>query len=123
MTLPCNAAPSRHEDLLTTNTADMTGKVTCDLPHSCIYDFNGYYKASEGAKPVPLDASNLLLRGCALRNTEWVIGVVAYAGADTKAMLNNSGMPLLCSWASRGYSVGLLVIRRQRFIHHQPSTA
>jgi hypothetical protein len=59
-------------------------------PYPCVYVLP--YQCTEGAKPVPLDASNLLLRGCALRNTEWVIGVVAYAGADTKAMLNNSGM-------------------------------
>jgi magnesium-transporting ATPase (P-type) len=61
------------------------------------------YQCSEGAKPVPLDASNLLLRGCALRNTEWVVGVVAYAGADTKAMLNNSGM---VGWAPGGRGGG-----------------
>lgn len=28
-----------------------------------------------------LDASNLLLRGCTLRKTEWVIGVVVFTGA------------------------------------------
>jgi magnesium-transporting ATPase (P-type) len=27
-----------------------------------------------------LDASNLLLRGCTLRKTEWVIGVVVFTG-------------------------------------------
>jgi len=32
---------------------------------------------------------NLLLRGCVLRNTDFVIGLVVYAGNETKTMLNN----------------------------------
>ena len=30
------------------------------------------------------------MRGCSLRNTEWVFGVVAYTGHDTKIMLNST---------------------------------
>lgn len=72
--------------------------MVCDLPHACIYDFNGQYRFNEIAKPVPLDSSNLLLRGCVLRNTEWVMAVVVYAGGDTKAMLNNSGVVAYCNF-------------------------
>lgn len=32
--------------------------------------------------------NNLLLRGCSLKNTEWVLGVVVFAGQETKIMLN-----------------------------------
>jgi phospholipid-translocating ATPase len=32
--------------------------------------------------------NELLLRGCAIRNTTWIIGLVVYTGADTKIMLN-----------------------------------
>lgn len=44
----------------------------------------------EGSEALPgnvrrgLTTENLLLRGCTLRNTGWVIGVVAYAGDSTK---------------------------------------
>ncbi|XP_052360580.1 phospholipid-transporting ATPase VA-like, partial [Oncorhynchus keta] len=34
---------------------------------------------------------NLLLRGCTIRNTEECVGIVIYAGHETKAMLNNNG--------------------------------
>ncbi|KGL81900.1 putative phospholipid-transporting ATPase VB, partial [Tinamus guttatus] len=34
---------------------------------------------------------SLLLRGCTIRNTEVAIGIVVYAGHETKAMLNNNG--------------------------------
>jgi phospholipid-transporting ATPase len=40
---------------------------------------------------IPVGPNNILLRGCELKNTSWVIGVVVYAGKQTKAMLNNSG--------------------------------
>ena len=40
---------------------------------------------------LPLGPSNMLLRGSDLRNTAWVVGVVVYAGKETKAQLNNSG--------------------------------
>ncbi len=37
--------------------------------------------------------NNLLLRGSNLRNTEWVMGVVIYAGHDTKVMQNSMAPP------------------------------
>jgi phospholipid-transporting ATPase len=38
---------------------------------------------------LPLGVAQLLLRGCTLRNTRWVIGFVVFTGKDTKLMLNN----------------------------------
>ena len=35
-----------------------------------------------------LFAENLLLRGCTLKNTSWVLGLVVYTGMDTKQMCN-----------------------------------
>ena len=36
----------------------------------------------------PITINNLLLRGCNLRNTDWVLGVVVFTGFDTKIMMN-----------------------------------
>jgi phospholipid-translocating ATPase len=36
----------------------------------------------------PISINNLLLRGCNLRNTDWVLGVVIFTGFDTKIMMN-----------------------------------
>ncbi|KAI9305121.1 hypothetical protein BJ944DRAFT_256020 [Cunninghamella echinulata] len=40
-----------------------------------------------------INYNNILLRGCTLRNTEWVIGIVVYTGNDTKIMLNSGQTP------------------------------
>jgi len=42
---------------------------------------------------IPLDVNNFLLRGAALRNTDWVIGVACFTGADTKLVRNSVKTP------------------------------
>ncbi|KAF9911254.1 hypothetical protein BX616_010633 [Lobosporangium transversale] len=51
----------------------------------------GRFKLDEIA---PVTMSNVVLRGSWLKNTEWVYGVVLYAGVDTKMMRNlkNTGL-------------------------------
>ncbi len=39
---------------------------------------------------MPLDNNNIVLRGCSLKITQWVTGVVIYTGVDTKIMLNSN---------------------------------
>ncbi|KIV77020.1 hypothetical protein PV11_08860 [Exophiala sideris] len=41
----------------------------------------------------PISINNLLLRGCSLKNTEWVLGVVVFTGQETKIMLNSGMTP------------------------------
>jgi len=47
--------------------------------------------ANEELHPITLETT--LLRGCVLKNTAWVIGVVAFTGADTKIIQNSGGTP------------------------------
>ncbi|BHF63667.1 Probable phospholipid-transporting ATPase VB [Sparganum proliferum] len=54
-----------------------------------LYEFS--FKSSLAPKPIIVRKENLLLRGCILRNTDSVEGMVIYAGRETKAVLNNSG--------------------------------
>ncbi|CAM9603064.1 unnamed protein product, partial [Ectocarpus sp. 12 AP-2014] len=46
-----------------------------------------------GSRDVPVDQSNLLLRGARLRNTKWAIGVVAYTGRESKIAQNARSVP------------------------------
>lgn len=60
------------------------------LPHNS----SAYAAAEARSRRVePITINELLLRGCALRNTEWIIGVVVFTGEDTKIMLNSGETP------------------------------
>lgn len=37
---------------------------------------------------IPIDVSQILLRGATLRNTAWVLGAVVFTGKDTKLVKN-----------------------------------
>ncbi|XP_015605416.1 probable phospholipid-transporting ATPase VD isoform X2 [Cephus cinctus] len=64
--------------------------VEVDQPSTRIYRFHGAVVHPSGAR-VPVSTENLLLRECLLKNTDFVEGIVVYAGHETKAMLNNGG--------------------------------
>jgi len=81
--------------------------VDSEPPHANLYLYNGVLKY-RSALPTPGDDSqagpqddrnepitinNLLLRGCTVRNTNWIIGLVVFTGADTKIMLNGGDTP------------------------------
>ncbi|KAL8437181.1 hypothetical protein ACSSS7_001160 [Eimeria intestinalis] len=42
---------------------------------------------AENPKPLAIASSQILLRGCRLRNTDWVIGLVVYTGKQTKIQM------------------------------------
>jgi hypothetical protein len=57
-----------------------------------LYTFDGYAQCA-GAPRQPLDASQLLLRGCVLRKTPWVVGVAVNVGRDCKIVQNMTKAP------------------------------
>ncbi|NXJ05983.1 AT10D ATPase, partial [Odontophorus gujanensis] len=67
-----------------------SGRIECESPNDDLNHFRGFVENSSKDR-VGLSKENLLLRGCTVRNTEAVVGIVVYAGHETKAMLNNSG--------------------------------
>uniref|UniRef100_A0A8C5GWI0 Phospholipid-transporting ATPase n=1 Tax=Gouania willdenowi TaxID=441366 RepID=A0A8C5GWI0_GOUWI len=64
--------------------------IECENPHKDLRRFSGFIEHNSGVR-VGLHSRNLLLRSCIIRNTEKVVGIVIYAGHETKAMLNNNG--------------------------------
>lgn len=77
-----------------TDFAGWRAAVECDAPNSSLYTFQGNLLPAGGVgDKVPLGPSSVLLRGSNLRNTEWVMGAVLYAGHDTKVMKNSSKAP------------------------------
>lgn len=63
------------------------------------FDRNSSVKPPIGSEPISIN--NMLLRGCSLRNTNWVIGVVLFTGPQTKIMLNAGETPSKKSKISR----------------------
>ncbi|KAK9069461.1 hypothetical protein SSX86_011365 [Deinandra increscens subsp. villosa] len=69
----------------------ISGLIKCEKPNRNIYGFQANMEVD--GKRVSLGPSNIILRGCVIKNTDWAVGVAVYAGRETKAMLNNSGAP------------------------------
>ena len=59
------------------------------MPNNAIYKFEGNIELEGLSEKVSLGAENMVLRGSSLKNTEYIYGVVCYAGHDTKIMLNS----------------------------------
>lgn len=72
------------------NPLTFTSVIECEKPNNNLSRFHGCIIHDNGKKAA-LYKENLLLRGCTIRNTEAVVGIVIYAGHETKALLNNSG--------------------------------
>ncbi|XP_042243746.1 probable phospholipid-transporting ATPase VD [Thunnus maccoyii] len=81
--------------------------IECENPNNDLSRFRGYMEHSNGVR-VGLHNSNLLLRSCTIRNTETVVGIVVYAGHETKAMMNNSGPRYKRSQLEKGLNTDVL---------------
>lgn len=87
-------------------------RIESEGPQPNLYSYNGVAKwqnrkedeSLEDAQE-PININNMLLRGCTLRNTDWVIGIVIYTGEDTKIMLNAGVTPSKRSKMSRELNV------------------
>ncbi|KAG9014558.1 hypothetical protein FRB93_013683 [Tulasnella sp. JGI-2019a] len=78
-------------------------------PHANLYTYNGVLRYQRRFNPdahdqpgavsdphekvEPVTINEMLLRGCAVRNTNWIIGLVVFTGADAKIMLNGGDTP------------------------------
>uniref|UniRef100_A0A674P435 Phospholipid-transporting ATPase n=1 Tax=Takifugu rubripes TaxID=31033 RepID=A0A674P435_TAKRU len=82
-------------------------RIECEKPNHDLSSFRGYIEHPDGRR-VGLHNGNLLLRSCTIRNTENVVGIVIYAGHETKAMMNNSGPRCKCSLLERRLNTDIL---------------
>ncbi|KAM6122947.1 phospholipid-transporting ATPase VB [Phoenicopterus ruber ruber] len=64
--------------------------IICEMPNNDLNKFKGYMEQPNHER-IGFNIESLLLRGCTIRNTEAAVGIVIYAGHETKAMLNNNG--------------------------------
>jgi phospholipid-transporting ATPase len=82
-----------HKDLLKEMPTNLKKLASLELvmryekPNPYLYQFTG--SIQKGSTKIPLDSQHFVLRGCSLRNTDWIIGLVGYSGHHTKIMLNS----------------------------------
>ncbi|KFD69267.1 hypothetical protein M514_04530 [Trichuris suis] len=56
--------------------------IECEAPNQHMYRFVGAMLHQDGYRE-PLDKESLIIRGCELRNTDYIEGIVLYAGSQT----------------------------------------
>ncbi|KAJ2821011.1 aminophospholipid translocase, partial [Coemansia erecta] len=75
----------------------LQGHMKTEMPNDSLYTFEGTL-VSEGGKigfrEMPLDPTQVLLRGAILRNTDWIYAVAVFTGHETKLMRNASAAPI-----------------------------
>ncbi|KAK4799242.1 hypothetical protein SAY86_024607 [Trapa natans] len=85
-----------------------SGLIKCEKPNRNIYGFHANMEID--GKRLSLGASNIILRGCELKNTAWAVGVAVYAGQETKVMLNSSGSPSKRSKLEKRMNVEIILL-------------
>ncbi|KAF9556105.1 hypothetical protein EC968_008445, partial [Mortierella alpina] len=74
------------------------GCIRSEQPNNSLYTFEGtlLMNTASGNQPkeLPLDPTQVLLRGAQLRNTRWIYGVVIFTGHESKLMRNASATPI-----------------------------
>ena len=91
--------------------SQLRGECEAEAPTKHLYEFYGNIEIGQRSldgQRIPVDASQLLLRGSQLRNTKFVYGLVVYTGQETKLMKNSRQAPLKQS--SVEYSVNYQIL-------------
>ncbi|MEW5306198.1 MAG: hypothetical protein WDW36_008682 [Sanguina aurantia] len=95
--LKIKRAPDVTKDFGAQTLCLVSGQVNCEGPNARLYSFIGNLvldvPGTSDKVTVPLDPTSILLRGCSLRNTEKIYGLVVYAGQDTKVFMNSTAAP------------------------------
>jgi magnesium-transporting ATPase (P-type) len=77
---------------------DLNVEVECEMPNSNLHSFRGKVKVSrkagQGSRVMPIAMNQMLLRGCLLKNSHSILGLVVYAGRETRIQMNSAAAPL-----------------------------
>ncbi|KFH67222.1 phospholipid-translocating ATPase [Podila verticillata NRRL 6337] len=91
------ALPETVQLLTPQDVSYLGGCIRSEQPNNSLYTFEGtlLMDNNTGAtKELPLDPTQVLLRGAQLRNTNWIYGVVVFTGHESKLMRNASATPI-----------------------------
>ena len=74
------------------NCAKIKFHVESEHPKADLINHNATLTWSD-KRQTPINLNTMLLRGCVVKNTEWVIGLVIFTGNDTKLAQNSGKTP------------------------------
>ena len=80
-------ALDEYKDLNEENYSDLNGVIICDYPNENLNMWNGQILEYD-REEVHCDIDNIVLKGCVLKNTEYICGIIVYSGKNTKIMKN-----------------------------------
>lgn len=86
--------------------------IDSEPPHQNLYLYNAvlrYTDAQGEPHSEGVTINELLLRGCSVRNTAWIIGLVVFTGPDTKIYLNGGLTPSKQSKISKETNFNVIV--------------
>ena len=70
-----------------------SGYVNVETPHADLYSFCGNLKVTSSGKfcgsQFSLSMDSMILRGCVVKNTQTILGLVVYTGNDTRIAMNS----------------------------------
>lgn len=88
-----------------------SGVVQSELPNTAISKFSATISLDSqepGEQARPITINNMILRGCQLRNTDWIYGLVLNTGNDTKIM--QSAVKAPSKWSSINGVVNKMIV-------------
>eukprot|EP00271_Cylindrocystis_brebissonii_P018675 TRINITY_DN5406_c0_g1_i1.p1 TRINITY_DN5406_c0_g1~~TRINITY_DN5406_c0_g1_i1.p1 ORF type:complete len:1348 (-),score=328.40 TRINITY_DN5406_c0_g1_i1:1253-5296(-) len=88
--------------------SEFRGMIECEQPNNSLYTFTGNLVI--GKQTLPISPNQILLRGCSLRNTEWIVGAVVFTGHETKVMMNAMDVPSKRSTMERSLDSVILIL-------------
>ncbi|KAJ6232716.1 putative phospholipid-transporting atpase [Anaeramoeba flamelloides] len=71
---------------------ELSAEMHTEKPNNNLDNFDGNFTV-KGQEKLSLSNNQILLRGCALKNTKWIIGIVVFTGKDTKLVQNSKESP------------------------------
>ncbi|XP_030449273.1 phospholipid-transporting ATPase 3 [Syzygium oleosum] len=94
--------------------SEFKGEVQCEQPNNSLYTFTG--NLIHQKQTLPLTPNQILLRGCSLRNTEYIVGAVIFTGHETKVMMNAMNVPSKRSTLERKLDKLILTLLATLFV-------
>ncbi|KAJ1968558.1 aminophospholipid translocase, partial [Dispira parvispora] len=107
------ALPQTATLLTPQDVAQLTGYIKSEKPNDSLYTYEGTLFSQGGIvgdQELPLDPTQVLLRGAVLRNTNWIYAVIIFTGHETKLMRNASAAPIKRTSVERMTNIQILFL-------------